>query len=87
MYRLTPCFQLYNMKIYPILFFIGGWAPQLWIYGVVKTVDDLADAQLNLTKVTKVRLYVNILCIIKLTFRGNQEENFKYGHKTFLLNF
>lgn len=26
------------------------------IYGVVKTVDDLAEAQLNLTKVTKVRL-------------------------------
>ena len=26
------------------------------IYGVVKTVDDLAGAQLNLTKVTKVRL-------------------------------
>ena len=24
------------------------------IYGVVKTVDDLAGAQLNLTKVTKV---------------------------------
>ena len=31
------------------------------IYGVVKTVDDLAGAQLNLTKVTKVRLLENLL--------------------------
>ena len=37
----------------PTLFWIGGWTLLLRSYGVVKTVDDLADAQLNLTKVTK----------------------------------
>ena len=38
------------------LYKTGGWMLHLWNYGMVKTVDCLAYAQLNLTTVTKVRL-------------------------------
>ena len=44
---------------------------------MVKTVDGLADAQLNLTKVTKVRLMLLMCCgLIGATYRFSDAKDF-----------